>query len=1323
VAAVMPVFPDDLYDEKRQVLAKRLQKLSSHKQSAWFREPFLDAHYLKCVRSPMDFGTMLFNVEMGLYDHDDEDFPGEEDEEEAKEPLFSQHARLVFSNALAYNEDGSAVAAAAQALSEVFEASEAERIAELAAADAGSDEEEEPEEEVVKVKGRPGRKSAAFLAARAAAEKLAEEEAARVAAERAALREAIPRQPVELVLRLVPLYLYEQARALGPQGSDGGISWKLWRQFIVDPFSVQFRGDSEWLVPRRVVLAALKGAQGRTRFCAADGVARKLHRLEPADAHCEPHLPAWRGVQLVDDSPGAEKRPSRAQSRRSGKKDSGPAVVRHNVWEVMPLDDEDAVKPEDKAAAATTAMLEDGADATTATLEDGAAATAAKPEDDGAADATAAKPDDQAAAVKDEATDAAPAVGKADDVKAAEEQPAAAAAPDASEAAVPAVPDALEAAPAPEAVVASSNQMVDIFGDDDDDVVDDDVDDAGDDCEEDDAEEPASAAQESEAAAPSPSRKSGRRASTRSSAPAEAPEEEAPVAASRRRAVRGAADEPAAPAVTRRGRSVAVDDDGVDDETVGDLKRARSQTVPNAGAARSQTVPDSGGRVSRSRAAAVPEEPAPTRSSRSRAAAVPEEPAAIRSSRSRAAAAPEEPAASRRSLRGQKTDAVCEGPAEEDGRRGRNSNKGPADEASKDTGRRRAYDARRPATWTPEEAAAAAEAIAARPKRAPRTKKALGRAKTKAVVVAAPLVVVEVVEPALPQCEALSPALLLLAATPESLPRAEAMAMVDALDAVGGTEAGAAFWTLDDIEDRSTHVDSRAALPCCLCDVRDALRAGAYRRRAAVYDDVKRVYVNVALAADAKGPNSAHNSPVVQAARLVVQLAVALMDDAATAAARCLAEHERQLREPARGGGGASASSAIAALEAADAAEDGPASDADGGGADAGVEPQADEAVADAAEAPADAATAPGEAETAPAKTAPATPTAEAPTAEAPTAEAPTAEAPTAEAPTALVVRFAEPADIAEVESEPVEDAELSTDVVELCARSWRPTAQDAARLLDVSRPCWQYYVRKIENVKTNTGVVIRENVKLAISAALATPRARDLGGIGAAAELHLALALYAGNAAGPCKATALRVLDLYGGWHLGASSSDPRDAVQFVRSGGAMVAVQVEAPARGGMRIRSGARFKHVRGEVITVGTVEHHDESTRKCTCRLQDGSTQLIRATQIAELLLAEMPARPLAPPPSKRRHGPAPPPEAARPMVAVTLKVGGTKLWCARDALELKNAIKAFNNAGKPPKPDHKKRKVPEATEGDDDYAPDHNDDEYESEEPRTKKMKK
>ena len=102
----------------------------------------------------------------------------------------------------------------------------------------------------------------------------------------------------------------------------------------------------------------------------------------------------------------------------------------------------------------------------------------------------------------------------------------------------------------------------------------------------------------------------------------------------------------------------------------------------------------------------------------------------------------------------------------------------------------------------------------------------------------------------------------------------------------------------------------------------------------------------------------------------------------------------------------------------------------------------------------------------------------------------------------------------------------------------------------------WQSFIRQSANIKTNTGMKIREHCKLAIAAAR-----RDLSHDAVlvravVAELRLALLKYRGNAAGPCRETGLDALDVYGGWHFGAdATADRKDTVTYVKDGSKIVA------------------------------------------------------------------------------------------------------------------------------------------------------------------------
>ena len=86
-------------------------------------------------------------------------------------------------------------------------------------------------------------------------------------------------------------------------------------------------------------------------------------------------------------------------------------------------------------------------------------------------------------------------------------------------------------------------------------------------------------------------------------------------------------------------------------------------------------------------------------------------------------------------------------------------------------------------------------------------------------------------------------------------------------------------------------------------------------------------------------------------------------------------------------------------------------------------------------------------------------------------------------------------------------------------AAEWKPKTRELANQAAALRPQpWQSHVRRTQSMKTNTGVMIRENVKLGVKASIARDKSRPLQNACIASELHLALAIYVGNAAGPCK-------------------------------------------------------------------------------------------------------------------------------------------------------------------------------------------------------------
>ncbi|KAH8066591.1 hypothetical protein JL722_1038 [Aureococcus anophagefferens] len=245
---------------------------------------------------------------------------------------------------------------------------------------------------------------------------------------------------------------------------------------------------------------------------------------------------------------------------------------------------------------------------------------------------------------------------------------------------------------------------------------------------------------------------------------------------------------------------------------------------------------------------------------------------------------------------------------------------------------------------------------------------------------------------------------------------------------------------------------------------------------------------------------------------------------------------------------------------------------------------------------------------------------------------------------------------------------EIMSDAGDAAARSatWAPkTAEVARRQAAAKHSPWQSFVRATAHVKTNTGVPIRENVKLAIGAALTHAKSPALGAC-VAAELHLALALYVGNAAGPCKETAARVLDVHGTWHLGADVAHKSDAVKFTTVGGRIEAVVEDTSDDAARRASVGKRFKRFLGDGFAIGTVLAYDPNTKKFAASYGDGrADEQLSVADVHGGLIAQLP-----PLPPKKGKPPTQP-------IAVTLKVAGTKLWCLKDAKDLAKVLNAFN----------------------------------------------
>ncbi|KAH8051717.1 hypothetical protein JL722_10544 [Aureococcus anophagefferens] len=140
-----------------------------------------------------------------------------------------------------------------------------------------------------------------------------------------------------------------------------------------------------------------------------------------------------------------------------------------------------------------------------------------------------------------------------------------------------------------------------------------------------------------------------------------------------------------------------------------------------------------------------------------------------------------------------------------------------------------------------------------------------------------------------------------------------------------------------------------------------------------------------------------------------------------------------------------------------------------------------------------------------------------------------------------------------------------------------------------------------------------------------------------ASRELHLALALYVGNAAGPCKETAARVLDVHGTWHLGAGVAHKSDAVKFTTVGGRIEAVVEDTSDDAARRASVGKRFKRFLGDGFAIGTVLAYDR-TRRSSPSLGDGrADERLSVADVHGGLIAQLP--PLPPRRASRRPSPS------------------------------------------------------------------------------------
>mmetsp|Transcript_22550 Transcript_22550/g.28067 ORF Transcript_22550/g.28067 Transcript_22550/m.28067 type:complete len:793 (-) Transcript_22550:294-2672(-) len=101
----------------------------------------------------------------------------------------------------------------------------------------------------------------------------------------------------------------------------------------------------------------------------------------------------------------------------------------------------------------------------------------------------------------------------------------------------------------------------------------------------------------------------------------------------------------------------------------------------------------------------------------------------------------------------------------------------------------------------------------------------------------------------------------------------------------------------------------------------------------------------------------------------------------------------------------------------------------------------------------------------------------------------------------------------------------------------------------------WQTFIRKNQDLKNKAGIMIRENCKLAITAAR-RDLSHDIVRVRCViAEIRQALLVVRTNAAGLCRDKSLATLDIYGGWHLGADATRAQDTVAFIKEGPKIVA------------------------------------------------------------------------------------------------------------------------------------------------------------------------
>ena len=123
---------------------------------------------------------------------------------------------------------------------------------------------------------------------------------------------ALPPLKMELVVRLVPLYMVQDTQAAGSEIPEASgvtcISWQTWRGGnLVDPFFVSLSGvpqEDAFLQHRHRVLSSTKtwrGVEQWSSVCTAeDRTPYRLESLRRAEKKSASYLPSWRAAKLLE---------------------------------------------------------------------------------------------------------------------------------------------------------------------------------------------------------------------------------------------------------------------------------------------------------------------------------------------------------------------------------------------------------------------------------------------------------------------------------------------------------------------------------------------------------------------------------------------------------------------------------------------------------------------------------------------------------------------------------------------------------------------------------------------------------------------------------------------------------------------------------------------------------------------------------------------------------------------------------------------------------------------------------------------------------------